>query len=359
MIVVMKPLFWDKVLCSFLFVLLTTHAMAQTETHGSDENVSFIDNYHQTISKEVVDWSEKIDKTLMNWLGGEEENETSEEAKTPLEAERKSSDAFFQTQKYLNETSITYIRIRFDTAVKSLDSDELNVNVRVHLPLSRTKKRLRLYLEDFNEDNAENLVKKTEDDTEDVSPKFGINYFAPSAWGIHSKYSLGFSGLHPYVRARYNTVFEPGEWVIEPVQTFQYSEKYHFSEKTNLYFDTEPWDNTLFRIQLNRGTRAHKDGMAYGLDLGFHWGLTGHTGMRVIQAFSGHTDYEYTSEDSDETKKFSGIYNYTTAFGYRRSIWRKWLYVEMIPAVNFHKEHNFHPNYSFRIFFDLFFGNYR
>ncbi|WP_201351829.1 hypothetical protein [Hydrogenimonas urashimensis] len=353
----MKNFSWMQTIAvCLLFSWMLTPLEAQTG--ATDANTSWVDNWYETVSGEVVDWSEAIDRRLYQWLGGDE-NISERGTETPLEAERQQTDTFFQTQKYLSETSISYVRLRLGTALRSLDSDETNFNVRVHLPLSRTRKRLRLFIEDLNEDNVENLVKKTENGSEEVSPKVGINYFAPKTYGIYSKYSLGLSGLHPYLRARYNMVFEPGGWVVEPVQIFQYSEKYDFSEKTDLYFDTEPWEETLFRVQLNRGTRAHKKGMAYGIGLSYHWGLTGHSGMRLIQSFSGHTHYEYTPDDTDETKEYSGIYSYTTAFGYRRSVWKKWLYMEAIPAINFHKMHHFHPNYSFTIFFDLFFGNYR
>jgi hypothetical protein len=343
-------------------LLLVTGGVAEENGDISgnlDENGSWVDDYHESISEEVVEWAESIDRTLYEWLGGDEENATARHTATDLERERKNNDAFFQTRKYLNETSRAYIRLRVDTSVRSLESDDTNFHVRVHLPLSRTRKRLKFFIEDLNEDNAENLVKRSDETTESDSPKFGLNYFAPEAYGIHSKYSLGLSGLHPYVRGRYNMVFEPGVWVIEPVQTFQYSERSDFSEWTNLYFDTEPWEETLFRIRLSRGTRAHEKGMPYGIALSFSRETAGHSGVRLVQSFAGHTRYEYTPDGSDETRRYSGIYNYTTAVGYRRSVWKKWLYLEAIPSVNFHKEHDYRPNYSFFLLFDLFFGNYR
>ncbi len=338
---------------SLLLAFLTAGTCGEIQEESND---TWVDEYHESISEEVVEWSESIDRTLYEWLGGEETNKAQAASETELEREREKSDAFFQTRKYLNETSRAYIRFRLDTSVRSLESDETNINVRVHLPLSKTRKRLKLFIEDLNEENAENLVKKTDDES---APKIGINYFAPKAYGIRSKYSLGLSGLHPYVRGRYSVAFEPGDWVIEPVQTIQYSEKYDLSEKTELYFDTEPWEDTLFRIRLSRGTRAHKKGMPYGISLSCSRNLSDRSGFRVAQSFSGHTRYEYTPDGSEETKEYSGIYNYTTAFGYRRSVWRKWLYVEAIPSVNFHKEHDYRPNYSFLLLFDLFFGHYR
>ncbi|WP_353661316.1 hypothetical protein [Hydrogenimonas sp. SS33] len=331
---------------------------AALHADSPEGNETAVDRYHKTISQTVVEWSEAIDRWLSGWLGGEA-NESKKENETGLEEERKETDTFFQTRKYLSETPDAYIRMRGDFAIHSLESDESDVKFRAHLPLSHTQKRFRLFLEDINEENVDNLVKKSGTADNEASPKFGLNYFAPEAYGIDSKYTLGFSSLHPYIRARYNMVFEPDGWAIEPVQTFQYSEKDDFSESTALYFDTRPYDASLFRIELHRGTRAHEKGMAYGAALGYYWALESRSGMRLVQSFAGHTDYEYTPDGSYESRKFSGIYGYTTAFGYRRSVWRKWVYVEGTPAVSFRKRHDFRPDYSFSLVLDIFFGNYR
>ncbi|WP_457596968.1 hypothetical protein, partial [Hydrogenimonas sp.] len=192
----------------------------------------------------------------------------------------------------------------------------------------------------------------------DTEPKFGLNYFAPRAFGIYSKYSLGLSGLHPYVRGRYGRVFDAGSWIVEPVETLQYSEKYDFSENTDLYIDTEPREGELFRIRLYRGTRAHRDGMVYGAGVSYAWRFSRHTGVRLVQSFAGDTDYTYTPPGENSSRKFSGIHGYTTALGYRRNIWRRWLFVELIPSVSFRRSEDYRPDYAVTFLADLFFGNY-
>ncbi|WP_456450294.1 hypothetical protein [Hydrogenimonas sp.] len=349
-------------LFSLFFAFFSSIAAETASPPSSEADATLVDRLHGYLSDTVVDLSESLDTTLAGALG-EKENE--EAKKRAMQKERERSDAFFQTRRYLNETARTYVRLRASASLQSLGDDATHFNVRAHLPLNRVRRRLRLFVEDVNEENADNLVKRTDEtgttDTGrpvDTSPKFGLNYFAPRAFGIRSKYSLGLSGLHPYVRARYSYFHQAGRWMIEPVQTLQYSEKYDFSEHTSLYFDTEPAPDTLFRIQFDRGTQAHEKGMYYGAGVGYYWTLSRHTGMRLVQTFRGDTGYEYTPEGENETRRFKGIYSYTTAFGYRRSFWRPWLFVEVIPAVNFSRTRDYDPNYTVTVLVDMFIGNY-
>ena len=345
---------------ALLIWLAAATALAGVETEEpADANATWVDETHRWISREIVDWADRLDATLASWLGGEEDDAEEGNRTTELMKERRTAERFFQTRKYLNETPNAYIRARLDAYMASKESGDVNARVSLHLPLVRAQRRLRLFVEDFNDENAKEVTEKTPEGSSDTSPKFGLNYFAPRAFGIVSKYSLGFSGLYPYARARYNTVFQPGGWAVEPVQTFRYSTKDEFAEQTDLYCDTEVSEDSIFRIHLLRGTRSHKDGMYYGAAVSFSHLFTPRRGLRLVQSFSGDTDYEYTPEGETESRTYSGIYNYTTALGYRTDIWRHWLFVEVVPAVNFHKEYGYSPNYSLRFYLDLFFGNYR
>jgi hypothetical protein len=360
----MKPPF---LLFPLLLLALAVHLSAEHNmTAVSDENATFVDRIHSYLSEKVVDLSETLDTTLAEALGEEREAKRREAKEAKARAERERSDAFFQTRRYLNETPKTYIRLRAAASVRSAQDEESTFNVRAHVPLSRVRRRLRLFVEDLNEENAEYLVKESDATAQtpsgrpaDTSPKLGINYFAPRAFGIASKYSLGLSGLHPYVRARYSRLFQAGEWMVEPVQMLEYSERYDFSERTNLYIDRAVSETTLFRIQFDRGTQAHEKGMYYGAGVGCYWTLSRHTGMRLVQTFRGDTGYEYTPEGESGPRSYKGIYNYTTAFGYRRSLWRPWFFVEVIPAVSYDRSRDYRPAYSVTFMMDLFIGNYR
>jgi hypothetical protein len=316
-----------------------------------------IDRLHRFISQKVVSFSDEMDRTLADFLAdGDDRNMTDRQQKrvVALWDERSRADRFFQTQKYLNETSATYIRVRFETAQHSRMSDENSWNVRVHLPLGRTKRRLRLFVQDLTEENARYLTRR-DDRLDSDDPKFGIEYFAPARYGVASKYTLGMSGLHPYARARFSTIWENGRWMVEPVQEVGYSFQDDLSERTDLFVDTMV-DDGLVRLEGYRGTRAHRPGMSYGAAVSYSRTFDRRSGVRVVQAFSGHTHYEYTLDGDEDSQIFSGIYSYTTAIGYRRSIWRPWFLVEVIPAVDFRKEYGYRPDYSIRLLADLFFG---
>ena len=325
------------------------------------KDVTVVDRWHDALSKHVADAGAWLDEKLYRLLGGDLP-ERHRAKRTSLQTIRERDDIFFQTRKYLEETSRTYIRLRGDLIQEEGGRATSKFRVRAHLPLDRTRRRLRLFFEDIDNDNADRLIKKSPETFSSTQasrnePKFGLNYFAPRAWGIDAKYSLGLSGLHPYVRARYGKQFPLRDWIVEPVQHFEYSEKYDFSEGTSLYFDTKPYKSVLLRFELHRGTRAHEKGMNYsgGVILARMMGTR--SGVRYMMNFSGNTEYTYTPAGNTDRTRYTAPNAYTAAFGFRRTIGRRWLYLEATPAVNFRRDNGFHPDYSIRLLLDLLVGN--
>jgi hypothetical protein len=164
------------------------------------------------------------------------------------------------------------------------------------------------------------------------------------------------------VRARYSKKLPMDEWLIEPVQSFSYSTKDKFEEKTDIYFDRQFLDKSLFRIQLHRKTKTNTDGMDYSLGLSYHHFLKDEMGLRFSQIFLGNTQYTYSLNGSDDSSKnsepYSGISNYVTSISWRQNIWKKWLFIEIRPSVNFHKQYDYKVNYSFNIDLEFYFGKY-
>jgi len=209
-------------------------------------------------------------------------------------------------------------------------------------------------------DNAKNILK---DDLEEdrLVPDIGVHYFAAETYGVESRYSLGFGGIHPFISARYNIPIKTNEWQINPVQLFKYSTKDEFEEETNIYFDKQLEELSLFRIQLHRKTQSKIDGMDYGLLLQYYWNPKKDTGLRLSQSFLGNTKYQYIVDGSVEpahTETYSGVNNYVTSFSWRENIWRKWFYYEVRPGVNFEKQYDYEPNYTIRLFLDFYFGQH-
>lgn len=354
-----------RLLPLIFYTIFTVQSYGDTNATAEAER-TYIDEQHEALSNQVIHWSETIDRKLSSYLTGSEYNITlakpnpvddSEE----LKEEVNSVDAFFQNDKFLEETDDAYVRIRFDANFQSKDDEDFNLKASAQLPLSRSKKEFKFFIDDVSQDNTKDIAT---DDTEDQksAPEIGMHYFAPETYGIESKYSVGIRGIYPFVRARYKMVFEAGEWLIEPVQSFKYSVKDDFEEETNVYFDTQLEELSLFRIQLHRKTKSRMDGMDYSLGFSYFWAISQGIGVNLSQTFWGNTEYKYvTDETTDpvtESDPYGGISNYSTALSWRQSVWRKWFFYEVRPGVNFHRQYDYEPNYTIRIYLDFYFGNY-
>ena len=343
---------------AFTLLFLLTVCEAQEST---DSNASYIDDTHATISNKVIDWSGSLDDTISGWLGYDETNTTiPHKSEDVIEKKVLYVDAFFQSNKFLDETDDTFVRVRFDSTIETKESNDFKARLSAQIPFIKSRQNFKFFINDLTTDNAKNILKEDEDDNK-IFSDIGVHYFAPEAYGVTSRYSIGANGISPYVRARYNMPIEAGEWLIDPVQIFKYSTNDEFEEETNIYFDKPFKDLSLFRLQLHRKTQTEVDGMDYGLSLQYFWSNKENTGLRFTQSFFGNTEYPYIVDKSIEpptTKSYGGLNNYITTISWRENIWRKWFYYEVSPTVNFHKDHDFEANYAIRVFFDFYFGHY-
>ena len=340
--------------------LLISLSHADTNTSMVEES-NYIDDTHKNISESVIEWADIVDTKLSDWLEDEEQNATqvenvSELPSETLEQQINYVDSFFQTGKYLDETDNTYILLRTEGFFQSKESEDYGLKLRAQMPFRKSRKNLKIFIEDVTADNARNVLQD-----KDESPSLGLNYYRPERYGINSKYSLGFSGIDPYVRARYNKIFLTHDWSIDVAQTFQYSTDDKFEEETNLYFDRELEDMRFLRLQLYRATHQEIDGMDYALSVQYYCCRKKNTGLRLSQTFFGNTKYHYNpykSTDPYELETYGGIHNYETTLTWRRNVFRKWFYYEVRPSVSFQKQYDWDPNYSIRIFFDFYFGKF-
>ena len=324
--------------------------------YGAEQDEMFwVDRVHADLSNWVVGTSDSLDSKLMEWFG--EEGATQKENQLEkVKAERIRNDRFFQTRRYLEDSPDAYIRFRIDTTFYHIEPDDYRLRVRAHIPFSRLRKRLRIFVEDFNNRNYRNTFSDVREG--ESAPSVGVNYFAPIFHDIVSKYSLGFSGIHPYVRARYLYQTVWGHWAFEPAQTFTWSERDGWSEETEFYLDRSLGASQILRFYLARGTQADEPGMSYNIGSSVEWLVSKRSGWRVGVSASGSTDYRYTLEDSTRELRYTGIYSYSMTAAYRRSVWRPWLLLEVQPIVNWQKRYDFRTDYGVRFLFDIFVGKY-
>jgi len=276
-------------------------------------------------------------------------------------------DEFFLTRKLLEEGDRSYIRVSFVQQVHSLQEDEFTPKVQARLYLGRSRKRLRLFVESFKDDTARNVNKPTDSD----APAIGVETITKSFLGIKPKYSIGFHGIDPFARARYSYETSFGRWRLEPIQTFTYSLKDEFIELTELYLDTPTSANTLLRFVIDRGSESHVDGMHYDGFIQWFYQPRPYAGLSFNLGFNGQTKYKnspfdanedsslYPDTDSDPLfyKEENRIFNYFYSVRWRENIWRKWLFYDIGPGVNYHEAYDYRPNYNIYFGLDFYFGH--
>jgi len=334
--------------------MLLVHSFLYAQKNIRSDEVNYIDILHSNYSKYVLYFADYIDNKVSAWMGSSQDTVTCDIVSN-VQKESKTIDSFFQSRKYFNETDNVFIRLRSDTQLQTKENSHYKIKFSAQMPFTRCRKQLKIFAENMSAYNS-----KVHSTNEEKNPDFGIRYFDVYK-GIDSRYSLGLGGIHPFISAQYSYIYHAKHWEIEPVQTFQYSSKYHFEEETNIYFDNKIDNTSLFRVTLLRKTKAHVDGMDYGIRTEYYFNSKKNKGMRMTQAFMGNTKYHYTLKDSmlnKQSKTFGGINNYISSFSWRENIWRDWFYYEITPSVNFKIDYDYKPNYAIRIFFDFYFGKY-
>ena len=322
---------------------LITPSFADTNSSDSHES-SYLDYLHNTLSDDVYKFSNYVDNLLTAETGSD--NNQSIHANDSL-------DLFFQTNKFEKETRKSYLLINTSYTKQTKYPNDFAYDIRAHLPLSKSTHKYNLFIEDLRpNDTAAN--------TKSTSPTaVGVNYFSSDAYGIKSKYSLGISSIHPFVRARYSTDFEIGKWVLEPVQTFRYSLHYELEEETDIYFDRKISSDRLFRLLFYRYTGDTKVGMDYSFHIQYFHTLDSQTAFSISQSASGNTKYKdipYGTDPSLNHEEYSGINNYATSMSWRQNIWKKWFFYEVRPGLNMHREHDYEINYSIVLSLDIYLG---
>ncbi len=264
-------------------------------------------------------------------------------------------DEFFLTRKLLEERDKSYVRVSYMYGLNSLERESNDVTIRAKLGLGRSKKRLKLFIEDLKEDSAKDIGKSGEEG----SASIGVEVASKKRLGIRPRYSIGFRGIDPFVRARYSYETDFGRWHFEPVQTFLYSLKDEFSEITEFYLDTQVSRTTLLRFVIDRGTKSHINGMHYDGFIQYFWTPRKQKALSFNLGFNGSTRYQNTTVYSEPPVivEENRVFNYLFVMRWRENFWKEWLFYEIAPGVNYHEVHDYRPNYNIFFRIDMFFGH--
>ena len=326
------------------------------------KGMGYVDTFHAGVTQTVHVFSANADHQLAIWTG--EENQTKPSARTPPREGNASAglsayfDRLFFDNTYLYSQEASYLILRAGYEVNKEAGNKFLNQIRMAISLPKTQKHLQLFIGDPLADNNKQTV--NEQGQVDSATGVGARYFIPDAIkNLHATFSGGFRGLlDPFVQFRVDYPINFYDWLIRPVQYFEYSVKREFYEESDLYFDRRISRQEMIRLRLERSTETKKVGMGYSTSLTYYNTPRYDTAFQTYVSMAGRTQVEdtNTTDTQNGVVMTPGIYSYSVGAGWKQSFLRRWLYYEINPSVNFDMQYEWRPNYVVDFWIDVYFG---
>ena len=352
---------------TFTLILLTT-LLAETKDSNSStkiestgtslskepslyETLLSLDYIQSSISKKVLIFSSNLDHSLTN--RSQNDTNTSIKKESSLYGIVNLYDDFFKDETYLSTTNKSYIRLKLGVEANAEEKFDYFNNIRVNLRLPKTEKSLYLFI---GEEDAIDDTKTTNDTT-----SIGIKYVLDNLDILNVNLFAGFRGIsNPFVKLRFQYPIAFKYLLFRPIQYIEYSYKNEFKEETQFYFDHRLDSKVnLIRLSLSRYTQTRLKGMNYSAQLSYISTLKHSVGFQVYTSVQGQTDVQTIQPANIKYNVVptKGIYNYSTGIVWRQHLFKKYLFYELQPLVEFNQQYNYNANYIFRAHIELYFGN--
>lgn len=261
-------------------------------------------------------------------------------------------DAFFSNDKYSGMQNRSRLKLSFTTRFKEATGPYIIPDINYSLVLPRTEKRLRLVLENENEER--------QNETRETNYKRNQGGRAQTeATAAGLRYMIQKSGIRFYQ--------DTGVIVNVPPQAFV-----RWGAQKDVMMT-----NWLFKIK-QQVRWVNTAGVTSTLNLDFDRGLTRKWLLRMVNdTFWNDQDYVVTFENGPSLfqridKKRAMSYhahvitvnkpdfvvdNYLLQVSYRQNLYQDWLFMNLTPFVNFPRIENFHRTPGFLITVDAIFGH--
>jgi hypothetical protein len=326
--------------------LMSSIAVIADQNSGTVEK-SWMDETHQYFSQKVYNFSHHLDDKLSGYacmidsdcVSLDDEKTQSEEGESAV---NDWFSSFFRDEIFDDVYTKSYVIVR-GTVEYDHRTDDVSFSGRVKasLALPKTEDRLHFYIEDEDNDDL-----GSRDFGKDTRSNIGLRYFQENDRLIKSSYSLGLHSLDdPYARATFWLPYQIGAWRNRISQKFQYSVDEKFEEETRFYFDRILDDDSFVRFLAARWTIEEIEGMQYFGNIVYNKITSFNKGYQIGVSALGHTEPE------------NEITQYAVYGVYKENIYRKWLFYEIEPRVEWDREYDFDPNYKLLVSLEIFFGD--
>ena len=263
-----------------------------------------------------------------------------------IESAARIADEFFGDENYEAEANNTRLRLMFDTFFESGEAVDFRFRFNLRLVLPLTNKRLKLSFsgnsdEDDDEDETA-TVTGANDDNNNVEATLAYTLVESAKHNLSLRTGVK-SGPAWWIGPRYRFYAKlGGPWGFRFTQLIRWRTDDDWEAITRFDFERKIGENFLFRFT-PRGKYNqhdyHEDGYDYRLE------------AKVFQRLDRNSAMRYEWINKFLTKPDNHLDEIVLKIGYRRRVWRKWLFFEIVPQASFPDEEDFHftPGILFRI----------
>lgn len=264
-------------------------------------------------------------------------------------------DRLFGGEEFVPERS-SYVRLR-TTALMREGGSEVEPRLQARITLPNTERRLSLMLEGEDEDPFGRGVGGVQPDPPmllrspgDRGFTAGLRYLSELWNAVDLDADAGIrlrSGLpDPFVRARVRRVVGLGSWELRPLQELYWREQKGAGARFQLLVQRSLGGPRLFR-SISEVDWVHRERTTYyAQDLIF---VHAFSRLNAVQAVIG------VRGESHPQRVESWFVN----IGWRRNIYRDWLFAEVRPELLFERDADFQAEPRLFLTLEAYFGNFR
>ncbi len=258
-------------------------------------------------------------------------------------------DRFFGDDRLLEDNRDTTIRIGLGPSWNEADGLSLKTRFNARLSLPRLEQKLQLIADNFTDADDPLHGSSVGQSIRDSSPDAGVRYVVKDEGPVRFTGDAGLRlGSDPQVfgkmRARLVVPFDP--WEMRLSQTVQWYSHDGFGETTELRWSRLMSRGWIFQSGTRLAWREDRNGVTPSQFL---------TWQRAAGTTWGHRisiDAEWP--ETPHTTEAA----YVLSYGYRRLIHRNWLFLEVVPGVDFSEVRDYEINPRIAVLFEVLLGEF-
>lgn len=268
-----------------------------------------------------------------------------------------SVDTFFVNNRIIDGRNTTHLRVISSLSVIEREGLVDNVDFRLRFRLPRIEKKIQFEVNNLdnslsNDSSRTTTVNTTRNTTgnQQQNTTAGFSFFK-DVLGIQSKFTLGFifRDFAPFgnFRLSKNILLSDKDNIMFISDVFGDTEE-RTGHRSTIYYDHSLTQRLLFRF-FNESVYRHE----------FHSFETQH-GIAFYHTLTDRHSIAHTAQVRSENPQFiSSFYvrSYDLFSTFRYRAYKKHVFIDMIPTLNFPKEYDFKSNWSFTLRLEIIFGS--